>query len=101
MGTMLSNARRTSQLRGQPCTLSLSDLLDKLWMQEGRCYYSGVPMELLIPNSHWRMSLERLDNNLGYTLDNSVLIAAEFNASDHSRNKATTMVYGTAQWSRA
>ncbi|CAK0808990.1 unnamed protein product [Prorocentrum cordatum] len=69
--------------------------------QEGRCFYSGVLMECVVPNSHWRMSLERLDNNLGYSLDNCVLPAAEFNTSDFSKNKKGCYeVYGTAQWSR-
>ena len=57
-------------------------------------------MEYLQPNSHWRMSLERLGNDLGYTRENCVLVAAEFNTSDHSRNTATFKVHGTAQWSK-
>ena len=60
-----------------------------------------MPLECLQRNSHWRISLERLDNNLGYDMENCVLIAAEFNTSDQSRNKAKGKVSGTAQWSRA
>lgn len=69
-------------------------------VQQGQCFYSRVPMECLVPNSHWRMTLERLDNEHGYTARNCVLAAAEFNTSDHSRNSAVHAVYGTAQWSR-
>ena len=47
------------------------------------------------------MSLERLNNDLGYTVANCVLIAAEFNTGDFSRNKNTIEVHGTAQWSKA
>ena len=37
-----------------------------------RCYYSGLPMEYARPFSNWRISLERLDNSLGYTILSSV-----------------------------
>lgn len=97
---LCGSARQRSQKRGQVCTLNRNDILDMLWVQGGRCYYSGVPMEYLLPNSHWRMSLERLDNTLGYGVDNCVLIASEFNTPDHSLNSATSEVHGTAQWSR-
>ena len=98
---LICNARSRAAQRGHQCTLNVGNVLDMLWSQGARCYYSGVPLECLQPNSHWRMSLERLDNNLGYDMENCVLIAAEFNTSDQSRNKATGEVSGTAQWSRA
>ena len=98
---LITNARRRAARRGHQCTLNVGNVLDMLWSQGARCYYSGVPLECLQPNSHWRMSLERLDNNLGYDMENCVLIAAEFNTSDQSRNKAKGEVSGTAQWSRA
>ena len=46
------------------------------------------------------MSIERLDNSIGYTIQNCVLVAIEFNTGDWSRNNAVTKVFGTAQWSR-
>lgn len=51
-------------------------------------------------HSHWLMSLERLSNDQGYVTTNCVLVAAEFNTSDHSRNRAVWEVFGTAQWSK-
>lgn len=97
----LCHARARSKGRNQVCTLSLDDILDMLLMQGGRCYYSGMPMECTIPKSHWRMSLERVDNENGYTKDNCVLVAREFNTSDFSRNRKNVIkVHGTAQWSR-
>jgi hypothetical protein len=97
---MLLNAKRNSKLRGHVCDLSLDETLDKLLLQEGRCFYSGVPMECMLPHSHWRMSPERLDNRKGYTNENVVLIANEFNSTDHS-SRAKYEVHGSAQWSRA
>jgi len=98
--SLLSGAQRRSRRRGQDTTLIIDDVLDMLLTQAGRCYYSGVPMECLLPNSDWRMSLERLNNELGYSMDNSVLVAGEFNTPDWSRNNAVYDVYGTAQWSQ-
>ena len=82
-------------------SLQLSDLLDMLWMQGGRCYYSGVPLRCAAGPADWVWSIERLDNAVTYTRGNCVLIAQEFNTSDQSRNKTERKVFGTAQWSRS
>lgn len=97
---MVGNARRRAQIRGHKCDVELNGLLDLLWAQGGCCFYSGVPMECLIPNSHWRVSLERLDNGVGYEKHNCTLVACEFNTSDYSRSPGVKEVYGTAQWTR-
>lgn len=97
---MVSNARARSKQRGHACTITYEDIIDMVLAQCGRCYYSGVPMELQMAHSHWTMSLERLDNDHGYTVGNCVLVASEFNTPDQSRNKAVWPVSGTAQWSR-
>lgn len=100
MKTLLNSARGRSAIRGTEFRLSLDDLLDILLIQDGRCFYSGVPMECLVPHSHWRVSLERLDNGRGYTRENVALVAAEFNTPDYSRNRGVVVIHGTAQWSR-
>lgn len=98
---LVCNARKRAERRNQVCNLSYTDILDMLLFQSGRCYYSGVPMECNTPRSDWRMSLERLNNDTGYTTDNCVLVALEFNSSDFSRNKKNVFrIHGTAQWSR-
>ena len=99
--TILSRAQRRSKLRGQECSVSFSTLLCMLERQQGRCFYSGVPLQYKELHTNWRLSLERLNNEVGYTEDNCVLIAVEFNTPDYSRNSAVTEVFGTAQWSRA
>ena len=81
--------------------LSLQHLLDMLWHQRGRCFYSGVPLHCAKGPADWVWTLERLCNDVSYTKQNSVLIAREFNTSDHSRNIGVrSQVVGTAQWSR-
>ena len=93
-------ANHRSKLKGFQCNLKKEDILDMLLYQEGRCAYSGVPMEIAHPNSNWRMSLERLDNCSGYSVENCVLVAAEFNSADYSRHPGVKpeSVDGTAQW---
>lgn len=96
----LSNAARRARLRGHQFELDVDNILTKLWEQQGRCHYSGVPLAFT-QHSNWRMSLERLRNDNGYTLQNCVWVANEFNTPDYSHNKAKFPVYGTAQWSKA
>ncbi|CAE7351518.1 y01B [Symbiodinium natans] len=101
--SMLCSARQRA-LRGVwsgTFSLDLSDLLNMLSDQEGRCYYSGVPLHCARGPADWVWSLERLDNSATYTRDNCVLIAQEFNTPDQSRNKSRYEVFGTAQWSRS
>ena len=81
--------------------LELDDLLGMLWLQGGRCSYSGVPLHCAAGPADWVWSIERLDNSVTYTKENCVLIAQEFQTSDHSRNRAAYPVFGTAQWSRS
>eukprot|EP00438_Fugacium_kawagutii_P026288 Skav224745 [mRNA] locus=scaffold580:21452:30574:- [translate_table: standard] len=95
---LLKRARHRSERRQQEFSLSLGQVLDMLEQQGGRCYYSGVPLEYKRIHRNWRMSIERLDNSRGYTAKNCVLIAIEFNTSDHSRNRGVTKVFGAAQW---
>lgn len=96
---MVCNARRRSARRGHSVSISADDLIEMLWAQRGRCYYSGVPVEFSRPHSHWRMSCERLNNSEGYSKQNCVLIANEFNTGDTSK-RAVSPVFGSAQWSR-
>ncbi|CAE7582598.1 pmpB [Symbiodinium natans] len=101
---LLGSARRralTSTKLNGSFDLQLCDLLDMLWLQGGRCYYSGVPLHCARGPADWVWSLERLDNSVTYTKENCVLIAREFQTSDQSRNKARYPVFGTAQWSRS
>eukprot|EP00397_Hematodinium_sp_SG-2012_P046974 GEMP01053257.1.p1 GENE.GEMP01053257.1~~GEMP01053257.1.p1 ORF type:complete len:339 (+),score=19.92 GEMP01053257.1:383-1399(+) len=78
--------------------LTINDVVDVYKRQHGLCYYSGIKM-LLEPCSDWMCSVERLDNNRGYVVDNVVLICAEFQTSDYS-GKAKFPVKGSAQWSK-
>lgn len=56
-------------------------LESKLERQNGFCYYSKMKMSYE-SHTHWLISLERLDPNEGYTDENTVLCAMEFNSSN-------------------
>jgi hypothetical protein len=84
---MLNNAKTHSITRKEKgridagvCNLTLEDLQNKWNFQNGKCYYSNIKM-IKRRHSDWACSLERLNNLLGYTDDNTVLICQEFNTS--------------------
>ena len=58
--------------------LTYEDVVKKWDEQGGLCYYSHIPM-VTSSLSDWQMSIERLDNDKGYTPDNIVLVCLEFN----------------------
>ncbi|OLQ14084.1 hypothetical protein AK812_SmicGene1814 [Symbiodinium microadriaticum] len=95
--SQLSNARNRAANRGT-FRLEIDDILNMLWTQGGRCYYSGVPLHCAAGPADWVWSIERLDNSVTYTKQNCVLIAREFQTPDYSRNTAKNPVFGTAQW---
>jgi len=82
---MLNNAKNHSKSRKEKgrieagiFNLSIEDLENKWKKQNGKCYYSDIKMTKE-RHSNWSCSLERLNNSLGYTNNNTVLICQEFN----------------------
>eukprot|EP00435_Cladocopium_sp_Y103_P040484 s1751_g11.t1 len=95
---LVADGRYRSKLRGTRCDLDGDFLFKLIQEQQGMCAYSGMPLELVIPHSDWRISLERLDNKRGYLRDNVTLIAHEFNSVAGTSKK--TALQGSAQWSK-
>lgn len=60
-------------------SLTFDELCAIYHKQEGKCYYFRTKELSLTSNSAWRISLERLNQSLGYTNDNCVLACLEFN----------------------
>ena len=58
--------------------LTLENVKQKLKDQNGKCYYSNIPLHVGT-NKQWKLSIERLNPDLGYTVANTVLVALEFN----------------------
>ena len=96
----IGHARERARSRNQKLSITSEHLLELLAQQGGRCYYSHVPLKYGQAHTDWRLFVEGLDNSVGYSPENTVPIAVEFNTPDHSRNKTATEVLGTAQWSR-
>ena len=94
--TLAANARLRDKQRGRQSEVDDGLLLDLIMDQGGLCAYSGVPMELTRPHSHWRMSIERKDTSQGYVRGNYCLIAAEFNSSVQGVDTGL----GSSQWSK-
>lgn len=104
---LFSSAKRHSQViannpkrskENSEFTLTIDDILQKIIDQKGRCAYSSIPLAYS-RNADYRMSLERINNRLGYTNENTVLICLEFNSTDVSSIYESAT--GSGQWSKA
>lgn len=92
--------RRNTKGREHEFNITLDHILDLLWEQKGRCYYSGIPLSF-ITDSNWKLSIERLNNDIGYVIGNAVLICVEFQSCDQTRQAADANdILGTSQWTR-
>ena len=79
LSRLADSAKSNAKTRGKSgrdeaavCTIVATDL-QHIWdTQEGKCYYSGVPMSTA--PGLWHVSLERLEPAQGYVLENVVLV---------------------------
>lgn len=89
------NARRVGKGRKLEFTLTFEQLKAKWIAQDGRCFYTDMPM-VRKPHSHWQCSIERVDNSKGYTDQNTLLCCLETNTSNQfSVAKADYLFSGT------
>ena len=58
-------------------------ILEKLEKQENKCYISKIPLTFN-ENDWYCISLDRLDSNLGYTIDNTILVTKFVNTSKNT-----------------
>ena len=79
------NAARKSLgqgLRVQPIEVSAKDLIRKFHDQEGKCHWSGISLDEkfnYIKRHPLAISVDRLDNQIGYIYDNLALTLRIFN----------------------
>lgn len=70
-----------------PVTVDVAWVDLQLELQGGRCYWSGVPMLLTSDSCDpHQVSIDRVNNDLGYTKENCVLVCSWIN---HGRGKYT------------
>lgn len=70
----------SGRLEAGTCSITTENLFELWNKQKGLCFYSGIPMNY-VPNTNWKISIERLNDNKGYHIDNIVLVCLEFNNS--------------------
>lgn len=101
-GTFQTASQRAKTRKGVSARsefdITRDDLIDILTWQEGRCYYSGIPMSFE-RHQDWRASLERLDPLKGYVTGNVVFICWEFNTFDN-RSRIVYSNGGSCNWSK-
>lgn len=77
--TFLRTCKNSSKKRGHEFNLTRQDFIDMWEAQEGLCAYSGIKLNLA-PNTTTSVSVERIDNTIGYTPENTVLVAKAINS---------------------
>jgi hypothetical protein len=81
--TFLYTCKTSAIKRKQEFSLTADDLRAMWKEQDGICCYSGLPMKLE-PNTLFSVSVERVNNSVGYTPDNTVLICKGVNSMKSS-----------------
>jgi len=91
--------KRNNKFRKNDCETKyieydISDeFLVKLYKeQNGRCYYSNIPMRCGTREDYWVISVERKDSNIGYCKTNICLICNEFNSTDRATKASTKKI---------
>ena len=68
--------------KGWDFDLTLEYLLEIYNKQNGKCFYSGIPMEISLKgftNNTYTLSIDRIDSNVGYIKNNIVLCCDAIN----------------------
>jgi hypothetical protein len=74
----LQNARKSAVKRGQEFDLTIADVVACWDLQESVCAYSGRAMTLEAGKLN-TVSIERIDSDVGYTPDNTILVCQAIN----------------------
>ena len=73
-------AKHRAKRKGIPFNISDGFIIKQLEYQDGKCYISKIPLGLF--SNDWNVvSIDRIDSNLGYTEENSVLVTKFINNS--------------------
>jgi hypothetical protein len=71
--TFLSSCRKNAKHRNHACTITAKDLITAWQTQDGICAYTGRSMTTA-PGEYNSVSVERIDNSIGYTAENTILV---------------------------
>jgi hypothetical protein len=112
-GCKSNTKRRNLRRRNHDYSISFDYIVSLLKQQSGRCFYSNVSaflksqtcniekvqIPLQFSGNDWVLSLERLDVNRGYIIDNVKFVCTEFNTADFT-SVAQHDIEGSGGWSR-
>jgi|688.fasta_scaffold1117476_1 hypothetical protein len=85
ISTFLTSCKKNAEKRKNEFSLTREDLMEMWEQQGGLCCYTGIQMttQAAMPNS---VSVERVDNSIGYTRDNTVLVCNGVNSMKSAMN---------------
>jgi hypothetical protein len=76
--TFYRNAIKSAEKRKQECSITLEDVISCWYEQKGYCAYTGRKMTLQAGQLN-TVSIERIDSNIGYTKENTILVCQAIN----------------------
>ena len=89
-GDRLSAAKNRAKKNNLAFELTLEIIYEKYIKQNGRCYYDKHIILTFINGHKYMISIDRIDSNLGYTIENTVLTTVFTNIS---KGRMTTEEY--------
>lgn len=75
----LGSLRRAAKTRNLEFNITEEDIQEQFILQEGKCFYSGINLNIKDIGEFCSFSVDRIDNELGYTKENIVLTIAKIN----------------------
>lgn len=78
INTFLRSCKNSAKKRNQEFRLTRQDFIDMWKNQSGACAYTGLKMDLT-PNTDFSVSVERIDSNIGYIPENTILTTTAIN----------------------
>lgn len=86
----LKTIETSARVRGLEYDLTIEDMIEVFKDQKGVCYYSGLELSKVLPKNtedmkvgfsdkNYSLSIDRLDNNVGYTKSNVVICLNVYN----------------------
>ncbi len=76
----VESAKHRALRKGIVFEITDEDIVNKLSEQNNKCYISKQTISM-IENDWYSLSLDRLDNSLGYTKDNTIVVTKFVNSS--------------------
>lgn len=71
--------KSSSESRGYCWDININFVAELYNIQKGKCFYSGIPIHWSDTGWNHTASIDRIDNNQGYTVDNIQLVHKEIN----------------------